>query len=714
MSGFLSIFRRNVAPSPGPDAVVVGRNPAADAYWSWAEARNAASAYRCFAFHFPKDPRAATARAKWAALWCEKIEKSGTLADCRRFLRAHPDSEFFERVKQRQARLAANAPAQLSPPNTAVAKRAVKVLENGLKSENHAVRCFAAITLNREDAVTIAALIRTFESNEVELCHRAIARLAAMENPDVQERLVGALKPFNAAIRRWAGFALKAAGDDAAVGPLIAALNDSSWLVRISMIQALGEIGDPRAVEAVSRRLDNSGDENERNDAADCLGAIGDLASIESLFRASGHEKYSVRAHACAALSSIGGAGALERVAGAARDDTGYVRVYATRGLVRFGIEHAGEALRVALEDELWEVQSAAARSLADLKLPAATAMLEQAAQSPDLRVRTVSLWALGRRVEDAGIDLLCTALRSGDDGTRRDIANGLKDIGDDRTADALITATHDKNYFVRKIAAEGLGKTGTTRAVPALIRLLDDPEEYVFWAVPKALGKIGGLEATRALLMRARSDLRELSRSYVVDALATIAVKEGVDPLRKALGDTDRNVRRAASEALAKVTRKRFEAQLEQENATGEGSGGRTASQQRDLTHLNELVEIAGDAVDVPLEVIDHIVNAATGNTSEAKMLLKSIQNKTADSMVKIKSLGAMTMLGEDSAIGQLKTYLKSDNTEERVAAVQALSHTSSADVTDDLLHALDDADPLVRVHIAAAILEGNGRPTR
>jgi HEAT repeat protein len=79
---------------------------------------------------------------------------------------------------------------------------------------------------------------------------------------------------------------------------------------------------------------------------------------------------------------------------------------------------------------------------------------------------------------------------------------------------------------------------------------------------------------------------------------------------------------------------------------------------------------------------------------------------------MVKIKSLGAMTMLGEDSAIGELKTYLRSTNTEERVAAVQALSHTSSEDVTDELLRALNDVDPLVRVHIAAAILEANRKP--
>jgi HEAT repeat protein len=705
ISAFKQIAER-VAP---PNVVAAGQNPAADAYWSWAESRKTASAYRCCVFHHPKDPRVAAARASGAALECAEIDRNGTPGDCRRFLRAHSDGEFVERVKQKQATLAAKAPAMLPPADTAVARRAVQVLEGGLKSADHAVRCFAAQVLGREDAVTIAALIRTFESDDVTLCFAAIARLGAMESPEVQERLVGALKNSTYAIRKWAGSGLREAGDDRAVGPLIAALGDSEWLVRSHAMEALGKIANPRAVDAVSRRLDSS-DKNERGTAADCLGEIGDPASIGSLFKASEDREETVRAHACAALGGIGGDGALQRVAQAARSDTSYVRVCAARSLGKFN-QDAVEALRAALEDEMWEVQSAAAQSLSRMKLPAANAMLEQAAQSPNLRVRTVSLWALGRSVDDAGIDALCTALRNGDDGKRRDAAKGLGDIADDRTVDGLISATHDANYFVRRSAAEGLGKTGATRAIPALVRLLDDPESFVLWDVPKALGKIGGVEATRALLTRLRTGVDEFVRAKIVDALAAIAVKEGVDPLRAALRDREPNVRRAVSEALAKVARQKIAAELEREKAAGEAGDGASGSQPGDLARLNELVENAGDAVDVPIEVIDHIVNAAAGQTLVAKRLLESMQTRATDSIFKIKLLGAMTVLGKDSAVGELKSYLRSEKTEERVAAAQALSHTDSADVTDELLRALDDVDPLVRVHIAAAILETNHR---
>jgi hypothetical protein len=48
-------------------------------------------------------------------------------------------------------------------------------------------------------------------------------------------------------------------------------------------------------------------------------------------------------------------------------------------------------------------------------------------------------------------------------------------------------------------------------------------------------------------------------------EGLEVRARERGVDPLRAALRDRDPNVRRAASEGLAKVARQKFEAQLKQ-----------------------------------------------------------------------------------------------------------------------------------------------------
>lgn len=72
-----------------------------------------------------------------------------------------------------------------------------------------------------------------------------------------------------------------------AVEPLIQALNNESWVVREAATEALGKIGDERAVEPLIKVLD---DEDEttfvREAAAEALGEIGDERAIEPLAHA--------------------------------------------------------------------------------------------------------------------------------------------------------------------------------------------------------------------------------------------------------------------------------------------------------------------------------------------------------------------------------------------------------------------------------------------
>lgn len=144
MSRLISAFKQMAEPFAGPNVVAAGQNLDADGYWSWAEARNTASAYRCFAFHYPKDSRAATARTKCAAPEWEKIEKCATRVDCRRFLRAHRDGEFVERVKQKQAKLAADVQALGIPSDTPLAS-----LFKAFEDREETVRAHVCAALGR-------------------------------------------------------------------------------------------------------------------------------------------------------------------------------------------------------------------------------------------------------------------------------------------------------------------------------------------------------------------------------------------------------------------------------------------------------------------------------------------------------------------------------------------------------------------------------------
>ena len=113
-------------------------------------------------------------------------------------------------------------------------------------------------------------------------------------------------------VRKNAVEALGKIGDNRAVEPLIAALNDSDSDVREYAADALGEIGDKRAVEPLIVALRDSND-NVRNNSVWALGKIGDKRAVEPLI-ASLKDSDSVRSEAAIALVTIYRKGILDDV----------------------------------------------------------------------------------------------------------------------------------------------------------------------------------------------------------------------------------------------------------------------------------------------------------------------------------------------------------------------------------------------------------------
>jgi hypothetical protein len=90
-----------------------------------------------------------------------------------------------------------------------------------------------------------------------------------------------------------------------ALVPLIKALGDGGWDVRWRAAEALGKIGDARAVEPLIGMLS---DDNQwvRYYAAEALGEIGDTRAVEPLITALGDEDEYVRGAAKEALRKLG------------------------------------------------------------------------------------------------------------------------------------------------------------------------------------------------------------------------------------------------------------------------------------------------------------------------------------------------------------------------------------------------------------------------
>lgn len=121
-----------------------------------------------------------------------------------------------------------------------------------------------------------------------------------------------------------------------AVESLIAALNDTDGDMRWAAAEALGKIGDPRAVEPLIANLSDTY-LYARRYAAEALGKISDTRALEPLIAAMSDEDVIMRRFAAEALNRIGDARAAKSLTAALSDEDSDVRRFAAEALEKIG-----------------------------------------------------------------------------------------------------------------------------------------------------------------------------------------------------------------------------------------------------------------------------------------------------------------------------------------------------------------------------------------
>ena len=145
-------------------------------------------------------------------------------------------------------------------------------------------------------------------------------------------------------VRQVAAKALREIGDERAVDPLIKALKDGNWAIRLFAARALGKIGGKRTAEPLIRALK---DRNRfvRRTAAEALGQIGDERAVDPLIKALKDGNQEIREIAAEALGQIGDERAVDPLIEALKDGDWDVRRAATEALGKTGNERATEPL---------------------------------------------------------------------------------------------------------------------------------------------------------------------------------------------------------------------------------------------------------------------------------------------------------------------------------------------------------------------------------
>jgi len=215
-------------------------------------------------------------------------------------------------------------------------------------------------------------------------------------------------------------------GDERAVGPLINALKRHEFSgVRWKAAEALSKIGNP-AVEALVATLQYP-DDDVRWKAAIALGEIGNPDAVEPLIRLLSDEDRFVRSRAAQALSMIGEP-AVPSLMHALRMAEPGMRWGAALALGKIKNPLAVEPLILTLADEQMMVRAEAAAALAAIGTPALGPLLVFL-KSAKGETRVEVMTALGELKNADAIEPLIQMLENADDSERQAIADAIDAI---------------------------------------------------------------------------------------------------------------------------------------------------------------------------------------------------------------------------------------------------------------------------------------------
>ncbi|HEY9852158.1 MAG TPA: HEAT repeat domain-containing protein [Leptolyngbyaceae cyanobacterium] len=423
---------------------------------------------------------------------------------------------------------------------------------------------------------------------------------------------------------------------------LIEQLNSDDIEIRRAAAIALGRIGDPRSVSALTRLL--TADPELMVIVAGALAQIGDRRAFDTLLDLIGHPDAAVRLAVVAALNSLGHPDMLIRTIDLLQDQNPHIRESAVKIAGYFAFNECVTLLLDRCRDPDENVRRAAIELIPYLEnapvLPTLIAALEK--ETP--KVRAAAARALGQMESVLAYPYLLSALK-------------------------------DEDAWVRYYATRAIGWNGYPEAIEVLAKAaVSDPAHQVQIATVEALGRIGGPRAVTILApivenINASSDLVRVT----LTALGEIGHPNSLPPLLSATRSLDPYRRIHAARALGKRG----------------GTGVESA--------LQELAN-KDPEVGVVFSAIEALAQLATPDAIAA--LLELTANPTRNEACIV----ALANLGEEQieAIGRGLTHSHAKVKRAVVEVLMRLKHPRASEL---LIAALDDRDTSVRLAAVNAL---------
>jgi len=477
-----------------------------------------------------------------------------------------------------------------------LSQKAVLPLTGLIEDEDLYVRIAAimalesmALSVHLPDDPVADALMRALEDPNKSVRTSAISVLGKMKAEKALEPMLAAL--VDDTLNKYKVIeALGYLRDPRATLPLLKCLKNCSAGYAKSVVRTLGKIGDKRAVPALisilkhGRLLEAKGVSLVRAAyarspaspsiqvlAAEALGRIGDPRAIEPLIGALDDNDRRLQSAAIEALGSIIDVKAILALLSALKTIDGSMERYIFISLDRvsiacvekrmidmhtlIGIEKAVTALNPKHREFGEQYVAILRKSLSRQRIrdekDSKTMDLLDELSSSHIGIRLNAMETLSKGRKKRALPLIIEALYDDNPEVRRTAATALGYYRDKTLSQPLINKLKDDDVAVRINAIRSLGRIRSRQAVLPLIESLHDPDLEVRGAAASALGQIKDDRATKPLLEFLRKNENAPKRKNAIWAIKIIEDQSAVPPLCKSLKNLDNASRLYAVKVL-------------------------------------------------------------------------------------------------------------------------------------------------------------------
>jgi HEAT repeat protein len=422
----------------------------------------------------------------------------------------------------------------------------------------------SAVALLRDiaDADATPALVIELERGRVPTS-LVLEALGAAGDSRALVPVLGLLDDDDDAVRLEAMMALRPllAGDPRGADVLIERLSDVELEIRVLAAEYLGLMRSTRAVPKLVGLATPGNKPRLRAASIDALGEIGDARAIDVLLDLLEEGPAELQGRAANALIYIADQGSVKRLLALAEDERTASRhqvVRALGGVLRGTKNATARALltRAASRGTL-SVSLAAIGALAAMRDTEAVPTLVELATASNPDRRRAALTALGDLRDARGLPALRDALDAGDDRVAGDAAWALAKFGDADSLDLLVRAARKGGWATAINATAALALHATAKQEDELLKLIHHKSRFVQINAAWGLGRLGAADAKKPLeeiLLRSTSiEVRKAAARALGQITRAGGSESGASAALDLAARSDRDdaVREAAAAAL-------------------------------------------------------------------------------------------------------------------------------------------------------------------